>query len=185
MDNEGNVSQSGPGNGASSPVRALTRINPHKWSEERLLYLWNQLKTQDYAFDDPAREVGHAAFLTQLFAAGSEWYEIGDDGLAGVNGIIPKCNAVVHFVVWGDVEPRELFPLQHLLFNDLFTRYELNRLTAYIPAFNKQAIRMATIIGFRFEGELRRAFLSHGKYHNLQLYGLLQSEFCKRGEVRN
>src|SRR6266478_883717 len=139
MDNEGNVSQSGPGNGASSHVRALTRINPHKWSEERLLYLWNQLKTQDYAFDDPAR----------------------------------------------DVEPRELFPLQHLLFNDLFTRYELNRLTAYIPAFNKQAIRMATIIGFRFEGELRRAFLSHGKYHNLQLYGLLQSEFCKRGEVRN
>jgi hypothetical protein len=142
-----------------------------------------KLMTQDYAFDDLAKN-NPQVFLGQLFDPMSEWYECGDDGLASFNGIIPRLSAFFHFVIWGDLGVRELFPLQRALFDDMFKRHQLNRLTAFIPAFNKQAIRMATISGFRYEGEMRKAFLKHGVYHNVHFYGLLREEFYKR-EVRN
>lgn len=185
MDNNANVPEVQPSNGASSSVRALTKIDPNTWSSDRLKWLWERLMTQDYAFDDFAVALGpRYAFLEPLFDQKSEWYEIGDDGIAVVSSILPKCNALVHFAVWGDVEPRELFQLQHLLFASVFDRWQLNRLTAYIPTFNKQAVRMATLAGFKFEGEIRKTFLKHGRYYNLQIYGILKSEFYARG-VRN
>ena len=101
-----------------------------------------------------------------------------------MSSIIPGLSAIFHYAVWDDIASRELFPLQHELFDDMFQRFNLNRITGYIPAFNKQAIRMATIAGFRYEGEMRKAFLKNGVYHNLQIHGLLRSEFYAR-EVRN
>lgn len=180
MDNNTNVPEVRRGDGSDRPVRNLTRIDPQTWPKDRLLWIWNQLLTQDYAFDDLALAVGPAAFLGQLLSHMSEWYEIGDEGLAAATGIIPHCNAIIHFAVWGDIETRELFNLQKAFCDDLFVRYEFNRLTAYIPAFNKQAIRMATIAGFRYEGELRKSFLKNGTFHNTHIYGILRDEFYKR-----
>jgi len=157
----------------------LTRIIATEWAPARLEWLWKMIQTQDYAFDDLAK--GDAqAFLGPVFNDMNEWYEIGDDGIVMINGIVPKCTAFVHFAMWGDIEIRELFPLQHELFHSLFQRYALNRLTAFIPAFNKQAIRFAQLSGFRYEGELRKAFLKHGVYHNTQFYGILREEFYRR-----
>jgi hypothetical protein len=183
MDNNPNVSQSGHGVDEHSSVRTLTKIIPSEWPPKRLQWLWNQLVTVDYALDDFARVIGPQAFLGQLFDPKSEWYEIGDNGVVAITGIIPQCNALVHFATWGDIDVRELFPLQKQLFNDLFTTFELHRLSAYIPAFNKEAIRMATLVGFRYEGEIRQVFLRNKIFHNLQLYGMLRSEFYRR-EVR-
>ncbi len=167
-------------NSSNRPIRSLTRIDPQTWSKDRLLWIWNQLLTQDYAFDDLALAVGPAAFLSQLLNHMSEWYEISDEGLAAATGIIPHCNAIIHFAVWGDVETKDLFDLQKTFFDDLFVRHELNRVTAYIPAFNKQAIRMATIAGFRYEGELRKSFLKNGTFHNTHIYGILKDEFYRK-----
>ena len=169
----------------SHVVRSLTRIDPNAWPAERLEWLWHKLLTQDYAYDDLAEALGPKAFLTQLFQFNSEWYELEDDGLAVISGILPKCNAIVHFVVWGEVEMQELFPIQRWLFDDQFTRWQLNRITGYIPSFNRQAIRLATLTGMKYEGELRQAFLKHGTYHNLQIYGILRSEFYRRNEVKH
>lgn len=171
-------------NGASSSVRALKLINPHTWPEERLHWLWGHLQTQDYAFDDPGLALGHKAFLVPLFDANSEWYEIGDSGIAVASSIVPSVNAVFHYAVWDDITMQELFPMARELFNGLFTRYGLNRITGYIPVTNKDAVRMATLAGFRYEGELRKAFLKNKVYHNLLIYGLLRTEFYARGEVR-
>lgn len=168
------------GNGTPSAVRTLTKIDPQTWPKDRLLWLWGQLLTQDYAYDDMAQALGAQGFLNQLFQPASEWYEVGDDGIVVASGILPKCNAMVHFAQWGDIELREMFPIQTQWFDSLFTRWQLNRLTAYIPAFNKQAVRMVTLTGFKYEGEMRKAFLKHGTYHNLLIYGILREEFYKR-----
>jgi len=184
MDEHTDVSEVRPGEREPSSIRALTRIDTQTWPAARVEWLWHKLLTQEYAFDDLAMKIGPNAFLSQLFLANSEWYEIGDVGLVAVTGIIPTCNALVHYVVWDEIEPRELLQLQHQLFADLFERYQLNRLTAYIPVFNKPAIRMATLSGFKFEGEIRKVFLKNGVYHNIHIYGMLREEFQKR-EMRN
>jgi hypothetical protein len=183
MDDNPNVSQMRSSDSTLSPVRSLTRIIALEWPPARLEWIWNMIQTQDYAFDDLSK--GNAqVFLGPLFNDMNEWYEIGDDGIVMINGIVPKCQAFIHFALWGDIDIRELFPLQRELFNDLFQRHELNRLTAFIPAFNKQAIRFATLTGFKYEGELRKVFLKHGTYHNTHFYGLLRSEFYLR-EVKH
>src|SRR5258706_4218900 len=98
MDDNTNVSQVRPGDGASRPVRALTRIVATEWSPQRLEWLWKMIQTQDYAFDDLAK--GDAqAFLDPVFNDMNEWYEIGDDGIAMINWIDPKCTAFDHFAV--------------------------------------------------------------------------------------
>lgn len=160
-------------------LRALTRIVPDKWSPQRLQWLWECLMTQDYAYDDLAKG-NPQAFLGPLFAGMGEWYEIGNSGLILVNGIVPKCNADIHYVVW-DVElsVKDILALARTVMDDLFIRLELNHLTAFIPAFNKQAIRLATLNGFKYEGELRKVFLKNGKYHNVQIHGILREEFYR------
>lgn len=172
------------GNGSLGVVCTLSKINPNTWPEERLLWLWEQLKSQDYAFDDISSLLGHQAFLVPLFNKDSEWYEIGNSGIAAMISIIPRVSAIFHYAVWDEVDHKTLFKLQHQLFDDTFTRWDLNRITAFIPSINKQAIRMATWAGFKYEGELRKAFLKNKQYYNLMVYGMLKSEFYKR-EVRN
>lgn len=183
MDEDTNVPEVQCEQHEHSVVRALTRIVPSEWDPKRLQWLWKCILTQDYAIDDPGTTMGPQAFLGQLFAPNSEWYEAGDWGLAAVSGIIPGVNAIVHFVTWGEFEISTVIMLEHDLLTDIFTRYELNRITAYIPAFNKQAIRLATITGMKYEGELRKAFLKHGRYHNLQIFGILRDEFFRKGTV--
>jgi hypothetical protein len=184
MDGNSNVPEVQHSSDEPGIVRSLTKIIPTVWEPVRLQWIWEKLLTLDYALDDFARALGPQAFLGQLFDLNSEWYEIGDDGIVAITGIIPQCNALIHFAVWGDLDVRELFPLQHQLFEDLFKTFKLNRLSAYIPAFNKQAVRMATMVGFRYEGEIRKVFLRNGTYHNMLLYGILRSEF-ERKEVRH
>jgi hypothetical protein len=180
MDNEGHVSQSGSGDSTSGIVRTLNKIDPQTWDPERLKWLWKQLQTLEYTFDDISELLGHQAFLVPLFAKDSEWYEIGNSGIACMMAIVPRVNATFHYAVWDDIDPRTLFALQRQLFEDTFTRWQLNRITGYIPSINKEAVRMATLAGFKYEGELRKAFLKHGTYHNLFIYGLLRDEFNKR-----
>lgn len=144
-----------------------------------MLWLWNKIKTQDYAFDDTTKD-NHQIFLQQLFAPNTEAYEYGDAGFLLITGITPPVSALIHFVSWEDIEPAEILEVKRAVLNRLFTELKLMRVTAAIPSFNKQAIRLAMITGFRYEGELRKAFLSNGTYYNLHLYGLLRDEFARR-----
>lgn len=183
MDETSNVPEVQRSEHEHSAVRALKQIDPSNWDPKRLQWLWKCILTQDYAIDDPGVALGPQAFLGQLFAPNSEWYEVEDWALVAVSGIIPCVNAIIHFVTWDEFEIADVIAIQHYLFTDMFTRHDLNRITAYIPAFNKQAIRLATISGMRYEGELRKAFLKHGRYHNLQIFGILRDEFFKKAQV--
>jgi hypothetical protein len=183
MDNESHVPEVRRGDGTPSPVRTLRRIDPKNDNPDRLLWLWNQIRSQEYAFDDTTKD-NHHIFLEQLFMPNTEAYEFGDAGFLFITGIMPPVSALIHFVAWEDIEPREILEVKRVMLNHLFTDYGLMRVTAVIPAFNKQAIRMATITGFRYEGEMRKAFLNQGVYHNLHIYGLLKSEFYTR-EVKH
>lgn len=153
-----------------------------KWGEAgRPDFLWQRMSTQDYIFDDLTRG-NQNYFLQSLFDPGSEHFELGDDGIATANFIVPKVNANIHFAVWGAVPVQTVMAAGKELLAYLFHKYELNRITAICPVSNKNAIRFATLLRFKYEGELRKAFLSYGTYYNTALYGLLREEFV-RSEV--
>jgi RimJ/RimL family protein N-acetyltransferase len=179
MDNNTDVPEVQRSEPELRPLRAL-RIEPKAWNPARLEWLWKCLQTQDYAFDDFAQKLGPEAFISPLFNPASVWYELGNVGIAAFTGIQRDSNAMFHFALWDEVDPRELFMLLRELFGEMYKVYNLRRVTAMIPAFNKQAIRAATINGFKYEGEMRKAFLKRGTWHNVQIYGLLKEEFTKR-----
>lgn len=98
-------------------------------------------------------------------------------GLAMAASIVPKTSAILHFAIWNHISPLVLNKAAHSLAGWLFDQFELNRLSAFIPQPNDKAKRMAALLGMRYEGTIREAFLSHGKYLNVHAYGLLRSEF--------
>lgn len=185
MDNDTDVSEVQHGERKPGTICALTRIIPAEWPGERLEWIWKQILTQDYAFDDFAK-ANPQVFLGKLFDPNTEAYEIGDVGFVMLESIIPQVNAVIHFVMWEDIEIRDLISIQRELFKQTFEYFHLNRLTAFIPGFNKKALRYAHLGGFKYEGEMRQIYLKHGKFHNLQIFGLLHEEWVRReGKVVN
>lgn len=160
-------------------IANLTRIDPKTWDKNRVQWLWEHVQTQDYFWDD--NTVGNPNyFIAMLFTPGTEHYEYGDDGYIVVNSIRPNCDACFHHAVWGDkVSLRKSLETSRALFRDLFDRYKLNRLTSMVPSFNKAAVKLAVISGFKYEGALRKAHLYKGEYYDILLYGLLKSEFDK------
>jgi RimJ/RimL family protein N-acetyltransferase len=62
----------------------------------------------------------------------------------------------------------------------LYDKHNLRRTTGLIPSFNRGARKLAVLLGYKFEGEFREAFLYKGEYHGIQIYGLLRTEFDKR-----
>lgn len=159
----------------------LKRIDTPRWPPERLQWLWEQTMKEDYASDD----IGAATpefFISNLFLGNSRHYEFGDDAYIAILNIIARVNADMHFAVWGNVSIPTIVDCHTQLAREMFDHEGLNvnRLTAYIPAFNKKMIRFATVLGYKYEGEIRKIFLKNGQYHNLFIYGLLQEEWIRR-----
>ena len=162
------------------PVRdRLKKIDPKTWDPARLQWLWEQTMKEDYASDDLGSTTPEL-FISNLFLGNSRHYEYGDDGYIAVLNILLRINADVHFTIWGDVPLREIIASHDILAEELFTELEVNRLTAYIPAFNKKMVRFANVLGYRYEGEIRQIFLKNGMYYNMFVYGLLKSEWARR-----
>lgn len=157
----------------------LCRIVPSTWPPERLQWLWEQTLKEDYASDDVGASTPEF-FISNLFQANTRHYEYGDDAYIAILNIIAGVNADIHFAVWGDVPLREVVACHTQLTEEMFNEMGVNRLSAYIPAFNKKMTRFANVLGYKYEGEIRQIFLKNGTYHNLFVYGLLKSEWLRR-----
>lgn len=60
-----------------------------------------------------------------------------------------------------------------------FNKMNLHRIEAEVIAFNKPSIKLVEKLGFVFEGALREAKYSDGKYYDIYRYGILKHEFNK------
>lgn len=157
----------------------LQQIDMEHYSAERFQALWDHLSQQDYAFDDLVRE-DPLKFLSQFMIPNNLFFELGDmDGLVSVVGVQPRLNATLHFANWGKQPITQLMQAGRSLQEWLFTTYALNRLSAYIPDQNLNARRLATLLWFKEEGNLRKAYLNQGHYSDVRLFGLLRSEFYR------
>lgn len=163
--------------------RFVTPFIPSEDKKERVKWLWEHLATQEEQFDDISRGK-HEALLYKMFKPGSELFEVGDSGICLLEDIVPKVGCTIHHAIWDkERNPRELVAAAKEIINYAFTQYELNRISTGFPNFNEYGKRMSVLMGFRFEGELRKAFLYHGTFYNFSIYGLLRSEFYKQRGV--
>jgi RimJ/RimL family protein N-acetyltransferase len=160
----------------------VTPINPDTYAPERMEWLWEKIKTQDYAFDDFSRN-DPVVFALQLADKGSLHFEVGDSAYVVLKGLLQSDNPSIHFCVWDkDLAIRDVLQVGREIIDFSFKRLKVHRITASMPVYNRQAIKFATLLGFRFEGELRDAILYHDKHHNVRVYGLLRDDW-QRGTL--
>jgi len=149
-----------------------------------LNWLWQQVQTQDYAFDDFSR--GKVEWFLSLLADQSgrtKLLLIGDHGLFFVQNIMKGGDANIHFVVWDrNFSLHRERAYGYELCDWLYYGIGVHRVTGCIPSYNTLAPRFAASMGMRYEGELQQAVLWKDKYWNVQLFGMLEPWYRARRE---
>jgi hypothetical protein len=153
----------------------LTPIDIQNYSREQAEKLWLNVKDQELAFDDYTRDRGDI-FAARLCAIDTMAFEV-PEGLAMVTNIVPKLSAEIHFYLWANYPEQQIVDRGRDVVRYMFEEVAIHRLSAFIPVFHRVAQRIATRIGFKYEGAIREQFLTKGKYHDVNVYGLLQQEY--------
>lgn len=158
-------------------LERITPINPATATEDELVTLWRNLSSQDYAFDDFSRG-DFKLFLGGLMDPGSLHFAIDTRGYIVVRNLQLSDNPYLHYAIWDDkMKFNEILKCGYEIVNFLFKQLKVERITAAIPSYNTNASKFATMLNFRFEGELRNAIVHHEKHHNVRLYGILRNEW--------
>jgi hypothetical protein len=158
-------------------LKRITPINPNTATEEFLVKLWKNLSSQDYAFDDFTRG-NMKLFLEGMLDSGSLHFAIDTRGYIVVRNLYLSDNPYLHYAIWDKtMKFTEILQCGYEVVNFLFSQIKVQRITAAIPSYNTNAGKFATMLGFKFEGELRNAVVHHEKHYHVRLYGLLHSEW--------
>lgn len=161
----------------------LTPINPYEFPADRIEWLWGKVSSQDYAFDDLTRGQVEP-FIAGLFVKDSMHYLIGDAGyilVRNLNGINPD----IHFTIWDkQMKFRDIIEAGKELISHVFKFTQCARVTGLIPTYNERAKKFSTLLGFKYEGELRNATVYYGKKYGIQIYGLLREEHDRWGRTQ-
>lgn len=164
----------------------LTPFNPQTMTEQQVQWLWENMKTQDYAFDDFHR--GSAELFAQsLFDRGSIFFLVDTDrGFVVVRNLYGSDNAELHYVVWDRTMTfREIVQCGYEIVNFLFKHLKVARITAPVPDYNKNAAKFTTLLGFKFEGCLRDAILYHERHYAINLYGFIRTDWLTSTRYNN
>lgn len=186
MDNDSSVLEVQSGSSKFGGFSLLTLIDNEKPNVD-LNWLWENVKTQEYAFDDFSR--GKVEwFLAQMadLSGRTKYLLIGDHGLFFVTNCMKGGDANIHFVVWDrnfSIHRERAYGYE--ICDYLYYEIGVHRITGCIPSYNTLAPRFATAMGMRYEGEMQQAVLWKGQYHNVQIFGMLESWYRQRRERIN
>lgn len=155
----------------------IEQMDVEKISEEEANTLWARVRAQEICFDDFNRDRPDV-FAQRLASPQTVVFRVKDSALVTVESIIPRLGGVMHFFLWDSSVPEtELALAGRQVVSYCLDTYELVRLTAAAPSFNKLALRIAGRVGFKYEGNLRKSWLYKGVYYDAFVYGLLKDEW--------
>lgn len=148
---------------------------------EKIQELWTEYQKHDVLFSDYTRGK-FEPFLLLLMDERSVWLEVYDEtndipaGVMMASNVIPKFDARGHFTFWdGGGSGRE--PLTLKAMGWFFDRFDLHRMTARVPVYQRGVIRYIERLGFKKEGEMREAAPYKGEWVPLAFFGILRREF--------
>ena len=168
-------------NGHTLEVRLLQELGDlSNLSPKKISSLWNEFKSHDVLFTDyTAGKL--EPFLHSLINPRSVWVEIFDIeedkaiGIMMATSILPNFDAEGHFTIWnGRASGKELVVLKSIKW--IFDRYNLHRMTAPVPGYQKGVIRFIKRLGFEHEGEKRESVLMGDRWIGLVQFGMTRSE---------
>lgn len=167
---------------ASVGLKFSIPINVDDYPAERFNKLWLHLSTQTTMFDDFSK--GDIPRFIETWCSPSVFnFELGDmQGWATLHNVFEGSSAEIHYAAW-NLTVKDAVQAGDEICRFAFTKALVHRITGPIPSFNKQAQKLATLMGFRFEGELKQAFKFSGKYHGLTLWGLTDDDWTRRQHV--
>lgn len=187
-------------NGSHAPVEVLRKAlvdrgGPHLFSirvlhehgvtngyltPKKIQQLWLAFKDNPVIFTDEV-EGSFERFLTVLMDPETIWFELFDEISQAIKGvyfltdIYPGYEATGHFAYWDRIAAgRER--MVHEMMRIVFDKYNLNRMTTEIPAYQTGTIRSAEELGFVKEGLKRQAARRHGSWKDVVIMGILRSE---------
>lgn len=147
---------------------------------EKVRDLWLAFKDNPVIFTDEV-EGDFERFLRVLMDPQTVWFELFDEvddqpkGVYLLTDIYPGYDATGHFAYWDRIASgREKLVWQ--MMDVVFKTYNLNRMTAEIPAYQTGTIRSAEELGFQKEGLKRQAARRHGNWKDIVIMGILRSE---------
>jgi hypothetical protein len=158
----------------------LLPINTDLYPEEEFNTLWESVSKADYAFEDSTRG-DKVRFAAGMLEPGTYNFEIPGEIFAQLQNAYPRSNATIHFITLNVGPTAPMIDAASEMFAFAFTKVGVHRITAFIPSFNQKVIRMASLVKMRFEGQMRRTFQYYNEWWDLQIFGLLDSEWKRRG----
>lgn len=155
---------------------ATELVKPMRWTEDKVLKFAKELEKRPYMFTDSARENVKLTIATLLETPLTQFYDIMDGGgVFWLNPVFPGVSGTCHVLLWAK-DALGKPELGMIAMFDAFVRFNLNRLQAFIPAFNRLACRYAEACGMMHEGTMRRAMVIGGKIVDVNVYALLKEE---------
>lgn len=150
-------------------------------SPEKIQELWMEYQKHDVLFSDYTKGKLEP-FLMVLMDDRSVWFEVYDltfekpIGVMMISNVVPGFDARGHFAFWDGVgSGRE--ELVWRMMEWFFDKYNLHRMTARVPPYQRGVIRFVERLGFKKEGEMREAAPYKGEWVPLELFGILLREF--------
>src|SRR5262245_36873156 len=121
-------------------MQGLETFDPVTITPEDANRLWDRVRRQEIAFDDFTRDNADL-FAEKLTLPTTAGFIYKDAVLVLMEQIIPKLNAYMHFFLWDrHISDNELAIVGRRIARDVIDMYQLHRITATPPAFNKLAI---------------------------------------------
>lgn len=157
-------------------------LNTATMSDEDVALWWEFMRREEYMFSDfrrGQREVWEAWFRDMRHLH----LDFGGDGYAVLADAWTTDAPEFHFCVWNPSRPfRDVLRAGEEIFNFSFDYMKHQRVGGFIPEVNTKALKFATLMGFRFEGCMRKAFRFKGQALDVHIYGLLREEWAQRKE---
>lgn len=130
---------------------------------------------------------GLQAFERFVLDSRALWFDIVKEetgesvGIIFVDDFVPSplenkfISASYHVSLW-DAKFRKRLPLHQAFVRAIFAQFGLHRLELELPLYAGGAIRVARIAGFVSEGTKRQARFSRGKWFDVALFSILETE---------
>lgn len=160
--------------------KRLYPINVDVYPEEEFNKLWECVSKADYAFEDTTRG-NRELFAAGMLVAGTYNFEIPGEAFGQLTNAGPGSNAQIHFVTLAVNPTGMLVDAADDMFRFAFDKLGVHRISAMIPSFNHKVVRMASLAKMKFEGQIRSSFLYNSEWWDIQMYGLLEHEWKRRG----
>jgi len=165
--------------------KLITPINMDDYPAERFNKLWPLLDSQEYMFDDFSKG-NLQGFVEGMIKPFTFNFELGNlQGWATLRNAFEGSSTELHYAIWDKAfNVTSTVAAGREICDFAFQKVGVHRITGLIPQHNKTAQKLATLMGFRFEGEMKQAFKQNNKYQGLCIWGFTVDEWARRYNVR-